>query len=100
MLYWRRPHMDDAPPDSIYVSDSYEDPYLTMVPATYAEVVAWVEERRVSDAIVDKTEDLVRHIQNLPEPPNHAADPGIACERCAWLSDQRHPLSSQPRQLP
>lgn len=48
-LYWRREHMDDAPPGSIYVADSYEDPYLTMVPATYAEVQAWLEERQLEE---------------------------------------------------
>ncbi len=44
-LYWRRAHMDDAPPGSIYVPDSHEDPYLTMVPATYDEVKAWLKGR-------------------------------------------------------
>ena len=44
LLYWKRDHIpwDDAPEGHIAVADSYEDPWLTMVPATLREVVAWV----------------------------------------------------------
>lgn len=48
-LYFKRPYMDDAPPGSIYVADSSEEPYLTMVPATYAEVLAWLQELQLEE---------------------------------------------------
>ncbi len=47
-LYWRRAPTEDAPPGSIYVRDSNEDHYLTMVPATFDEIKAWVKEREAS----------------------------------------------------
>ncbi len=53
-LYWRRDHIDDAPPGSIYVADNYEDPYLTMVPATHEEVRAWLMEREIPTPVADE----------------------------------------------
>jgi hypothetical protein len=64
-LYRKHDHIDDPPEGSIYVADSYEEPWLTMVPVTVdfeaAGRAAWFVVARVEGLIDEglQWDDLV-----------------------------------------
>ena len=75
-LYRRYDHLDDAPEGSIHVldvPDSYEDPFLTMVPIVFLQI-GWFDPGSKRFCYTDVKEHSPNHHASYTEPVLVAID--------------------------
>ena len=72
-LYRRYDHLDDAPEGAIHVPDSYEDPFLTMVPVVFLQI-GWFNPDSKRFCYTDVKEHSPNHHASYTEPVLVAID--------------------------